>query len=121
MKNKFLFLIIIFVFLIIGLTGCNSLNPFSSNSAKFVGTWVADDIPRQHSLESVNELTFFSDFTFSSNLVFVNGVYEIKDNKFVLSFNQGSLTSTFDYDFNDDYTVFSLTDSNGRTAFYHKE
>jgi len=114
--NKNLILILIAVLLIcIGLSGCtdilnnNQSNNQSSEESRFVGTWKYTQ--KNYWGEYINyTTTFFSDGTLSSTIL-IGSIYEIKDEKLVLTwYLEGNPYQTvYDYSFSDNDNILTLT------------
>jgi len=104
--------------LIVGLSGCNEINPFSGDD-RFVGTWKSEN-------ELYGTITFFSDGEYSgSGLWFgvLAGNYEIKDGKLVMSYTiEGSkISNVYDYSFSDSDTTLTLTTHGNNSQVFTKQ
>ena len=92
--------------LVVGLCGCNEINPFSDEN-KLVGTWKCEN-------DLYGTITFFSDGKYNGIGVWWGGVpgnYEIKDGKLVMSYiiEGTKLSLVYDYSFANNDTALTLT------------
>lgn len=111
-KCGLLLIIIIFLLIMIHLSGCEQIITPEEN--KFVGTWIGTlttkDILRQEVYHTNVSVIFFSDGTLSWIYLEnpTSGNYEIKDNK--LTITSWLLNSIFDYSFSNNGTALTLVD-----------
>ena len=97
-------IVIVVLLLVVGLSGCSELNSLSSGDDKLIGTW-----------ESKTEtLTFFSGGEWigsGSWFSGLNGKYEIKDGKLVISYTiEGTIfLDVYSYSFCNNDTTLTLT------------
>jgi hypothetical protein len=87
--------------LVVGLSGCNELNPLSSEEDRFVGTW------KQNKEYGIG-FTLFSDGTGSWQSV--STTWELKDGKFTIYFSGVYLI--YNYEFSNNYQTLSLEETN---------
>ncbi len=105
MKKQIIMLGIVVIILAVGLSGCNEIDsPLPSVEEKFIGTWKAS----QYDFH-----TFFSDGT-SSQSGF-GGVWEIKDDKLVITQEHGTIIKTYDYYFSENNTKLHLKNVGGES------
>jgi len=92
--------------LVVGLCGCNEINLFSGDD-KLVGTWESEK-------EGSGTITFFSDGEWIGSGVWLgglNGNYEIKDEKLVMSYTieATKYSLVYNYSFSNNDTTLTLT------------
>lgn len=92
------------------MSGCQEVtNSFPSEEGRFVGTW------ENNSTKST--ITFFSDGTCSSSDILpysgLRGVWEIKDDKLVITHEHGIIISTYDYYFSENNSKLHLKNVGG--------
>jgi len=103
--------------LMVGLSGCNEINPFSDDN-RFVGIWKEQ--------MSGGVMTLFSDGDLIASIpgIAVSGEWEIKDGKFFMTItDEGIITqsSAWDYSFSDDDTTLTLTTTDNVSQVFTKQ
>jgi len=122
MKKQLMIVGIIIILLTVGLIGCNE-NTSKSDEEKIIGTWTNRDM-HDGSIES-NSYIFYSNKTFKvigsyeSEVLNINGTWNITDNKLVMT-AEGE-TKTADYKFSDNNKTLTLTDKNGGSVNFIRE
>ena len=122
MKKQLMIVGIIIILLTVGLIGCNE-NTSKSDEEKIIGTWTNRDM-HDGSIES-NSYIFYSNKTFKvigsyeSEVLNINGTWNITDNKLVMT-AEGE-TKTADYKFSDNNKTLTLTDKNGDSVNFIRE
>jgi len=122
MKKQLIIIGIIVILLSVGLSGCNE-NTSKSDEEKIIGTWTNRDM-HDGSIES-NSYIFYSNKTFKvigsyeSEVLNINGTWNITDNKLVMT-AEGE-TKTADYKFSDNNKTLTLTDKNGDSVNFIRE
>jgi len=122
MKKQLMIVGIIIILLTVGLSGCNE-NTSKSDEEKIIGTWTNRDM-HDGSIES-NSYIFYSNKTFKvivsyeSEVLNINGTWNITDNKLVMT-AEGE-TKTADYKFSDNNKTLTLTDKNGGSVNFIRE
>ena len=112
---------IVIALLTIGLSGCmEENNEEISDSERFIGTWTQEAAELWYEISEIEEITFYENNTFSTDAN-LSGEYEIKNEKLVLTFNDGGQELSFDYQFFDENKRLTLIDSGGNTAAYSKQ
>ena len=123
MKKQLIVVGIIVIFLIVGLSGCNS-NSTKSDEEKLIGIWI-------YSISLGNE-TASASYVFLSNKMFkiitsyngevytVNGTWNIMDNKLLITL-EGQDTVINDYIFSNNDTKLKISDSSGSTVVFTKQ
>ena len=123
MKKQLIAVGIIIIFLIVGLSGCNS-NSTNSDEEKLIGIWT-------YSISLGNE-TASASYVFLSNKMFkiitsyngevytVNGTWNIMDNKLLITL-EGQDTVINDYIFSNNDTKLKISDSSGSTVVFTKQ
>ena len=123
MKKQLIVVGIIVIFLIVGLSGCNS-NSTNSDEEKLIGIWT-------YSISLGNE-TASASYVFLSNKMFkiitsyngevytVNGTWNIMDNKLLITL-EGQDTVINDYIFSNNDTKLKISDSSGSTVVFTKQ
>lgn len=85
----------------VGLSGCFGNDNESGNELdKFVGTWNEYGSDLWHVLSGITTITFTSNRTFSTSKD-TSGTYELKDDKLVLTTDDGEVVLSFNYQFSD--------------------
>jgi hypothetical protein len=108
--NKNLIILSIFILLIcVGLSGCQEVtNSYPSDESRFVGTWKASQYEYH---------TFFSDGTcLSSDILPISGLrgmWEIKEEKLVITHEHSIINSTYDYYFSENNSKLHLKNIGG--------
>ena len=124
MKNHLIVSGIVFVLLIVGLSGYNELSkPSVSDEDKFIGTWTESKI-YEGSIRNITYI-FSSDKLFEFNATYKDeafissGTWKIIDNKLIITtdINEGEI----DYYFSDDDTILTIIDISGNTNVLIKE
>ena len=117
MKKQILLTIIILIFLITNLCGCNN-NNFESDKNKITGTWIFN-----YEFEGSNitaKYDFLSDEAFSITTSYkdekfiVSGTWKILNHKLVI--NAEETTVTYDYSFLNNNQTLEITDIDGKTS-----
>jgi uncharacterized protein (TIGR03066 family) len=122
MKKQLMIVGIIVIFLTVGLSGCNE-NTSKSDEEKIIGTWTNRDL-HDGSIES-NSYIFYTNKTFKvigsyeSEVLNINGTWNITDNKLVMT-AEGE-TKTADYKFSENNKTLTLTDKNGDSIKFIRE
>lgn len=123
MKKQLIAVGIIIIFLIVGLSGCNS-NSTNSDEEKLIGIWT-------YSISLGNE-TASASYDFLSNKMFkiitsyngevytVNGTWNVMDNKLLITL-EGQDTVINDYIFSNNDTKLKISDSSGSTVVFTKQ
>ena len=123
MKKQLIVVGIIVIFLIVGLSGCNS-NSTKSDEEKLIGIWI-------YSISLGNE-TASASYDFLSNKMFkiitsyngevytVNGTWNVMDNKLLITL-EGQDTVINDYIFSNNDTKLKISDSSGSTVVFTKQ
>ena len=96
MKKHLIVIGIVFVLLMVGLSGCTD-NLFSSDKNRFVGTWT---------WLGITIYTFRSDGTYSGTAT--TGTYEIKDGKLICKADNYDYAASYYYSFSDNDNVLML-------------
>ena len=113
---------IVITLITIGLSGCvEENNEEISDSERFIGTWTQEATELWYELSDVEEITFFENNTFTTN-VEISGEYELKNEKLVLTIINDELREiSFSYQFSIDYQKVTLIDPNENGASYIKK
>ena len=123
MKKQLIAVGIIVIFLIVGLSGCNS-NSTKSDEEKLIGIWT-------YSISLGNE-TASASYDFLSNKMFkiitsyngevytMNGTWNIMNNKLLITL-EGQDTVINDYIFSNNDTKLKISDSSGSAVVFTKQ
>ena len=114
-----IFLGLTFILIIVGLSGCLGSVEEIAEIDKFVGIWNRQAAELWHELAEIPTITFFSNRTFTTNKN-TSGTYKLEEEKLVLTFDDGSRTLLFSYQFSDANKKLYLIDSNEIAAEYIK-
>ena len=114
--RKITILVIALMVISVGfLSGCNESDGDSQSSEenRLVGTWKADNIYTTLG----KTVTFFSDGTCSTSDILpisgLRGVWEIKDDKLVITHQHSIINSTYDYYFSENNSKLHLKNVGG--------
>jgi len=123
MKN-YLIAIIGFIILIVVFAGCNEVSkPSISGKDKFIGTWI-ESKTYEGSIRTITYV-FSSDkivefnATYKDEAISNSGIWNIIDNKLIININNDEII--IDYQFSDNDTILTITDSSGNSNVLIKQ
>ncbi len=105
MKKTVILLIALMVISVGFLCGCNEVSNSLSGDERFVGTWE----------EKSTTITLFSDGT--GQFAFMGFVWDIKDEKLVITIGDNELVYSYDYYFSENNSKLHLKDVSGGGDF----
>ena len=119
MDKKISAVVVMLVLLALVFSGCNENNQ-EHDENKIKGTWVNSEF-YENNTRTITYIflpnkTFEITVSYTGDLIRTSGKWKIADNKLVLDITEPtSMTITSDYQFSNNYKIFTITNSSGNT------